>query len=340
MVRYLILALGLLFLCVGCNGDDDDDSVSGDDDATPDDDDDDATPDDDDATADDDDDATPPTFRGSCALDVKVGAFLIQHEPEYTVISGEVRDGVVPSAVLENVLEEDDCRLLMRNNPFCDPPCQPDETCDLDGDCIPYPINLDVGTVTITGLNKEVTMEPPGGGLPAMYYDTQMPHPGFDPGADIRLSASGNEIDGFELYGEGFAPLEIVEEPWIVRPGEPMEVHWTAATGEQVRILLRFNIDQHGTTPVEVWCDVEDTGSFSTPSSVMDALIGYGVTGFPTGNIYRRSVDSVDVETGCVELEVSSHLTGDLQVEGHIPCDSPDDCPKGMECDFMSGTCI
>jgi hypothetical protein len=339
MYRYLLLVLGLLLVGVACNGDDDDDSVAGDDDATAGDDDD-ATGDDDDDATGDDDDATPPTFRGPCALDVKVGSFLVLHEAEYTVISGEVRDSVVPANVLEEVVAEGDCKLLRRNNPFCDPPCQPDETCDMDGDCIPYPINLDVGTVTITGLNKEVAMEPPGGGLPALYYDTQMPHPGFDPGADIRLSASGNEIDGFQLFGEGFAPLEIADEPWVVREGQPMEVSWTAATGEQVRILLRFNIDQHGTTPVEVWCDVEDTGSFATPSSVMDALIGYGVTGFPAGNIYRHTMDSVDVETGCVEFEVSSHLAGDLQVEGHIPCDSPDDCPKGMECDYLSGTCI
>ena len=331
MYRFLLLSAWILLFAVSCSGGDDDDSVAGDDDATAD--------DDDDATA-DDDDATPPAFRGPCAQDVKVGAFLILHEPEYTVISGDVRDGVIPSTVREEVKAEGDCRLMRANNPFCDPPCQPDETCDLDGECIPYPVNLDVGTVTITGLNKEVVMEPPGGGLPALYYDTQMPHPGFDPGADIRLTASGNEIDGFQLYGEGFAPLEIPDEAWVVREGQPLDVSWTAAAGEQVRVLVRFNIDQHGTTPVEVWCDVEDTGSFSVPSSVMDALLGYGVSGFASGNIYRRTVDSVDTEVGCVEMEVSSHRSGDLQVEGHIPCDTPDDCPEDMECDFLTGTCV
>ena len=339
MHRFLVLPALLALFAVACDrAEGSDDDATADDDASGDDDtgDDDA----DDDSSETDDDTEPPTLRGACELADKVGAFVVQHEPEYTVVSGEVRDGVVPAAVLENVLTDGDCRLLRRPNPFCDPPCEPGQTCDLDGECIPYPLNLDVGTVTVVGLNKEVAMEPPGAGLPAVYYDTQMPHPGFDPGAAIRLDASGNAIDGFTLHGEGFAPLAIADEAWIVRPGQPLEVGWTTAAGEQVRILLRFNIDQHGTTPVEVWCDVDDTGSASVPAGVMDALIGYGVSGFPSGDAYRHTVDSADVEVGCVEFEVSSHVHGDLRVEGHIPCDSPDDCPEGMDCDIPTGTCI
>ena len=339
---HLLLLIGFAALAVSCNGAGDDDDTSSDDDTG----DDDSTADDDtgdDDTGDDDtgdDDTEPPVLRGACELAEKVGAFVVQHEPEYTAVSGEVRDGVVPIAVLENVMEQGGCRLLRRNNPFCDPPCDPGETCDLHGQCIPYPASVDVGTVTITGLNKEVVMEPPGDGLPASYYDTQMPHPGFDPGAAVRLDASGNEIAGFTMYGEGFAPLESADETWIVRPDEPLVVNWTVEAGDQVTILLRFNIDQHGTTPVEIWCDVEDSGTASIPSEVMNGLIAYGVSGFPSGDAYRRSLDSVDTEAGCVEFEISSHVHGDLAVEGHIPCDSPDDCPEGMECDIPTGTCI
>ncbi len=332
----LLLPTGFLVLALACDPGADDDDATGDDDAGDDDTGDDDTGDDDSG----DDDTTPPALRGACDLADKVGAFVVRHEPEYTAVSGEVQDGVVPIAVLENVLEIDDCRLMRRNVPFCEPACDPGETCDFDGQCIPYPSNLDVGTVTITGLNKEVVMEPPGEGYPASYFDTQMPHPGFDPGAAVQLDASGNEIPGFTLYGEGSAPISIPDDPWIVREDEPLEVTWTAESGDQVRILLRFNIDQHGATPVEVWCDVEDSGSASIPAEVMNGLIAYGVSGYPSGDAYRRSLDSVDTEVGCVEFEVSSHVHGDLQVEGHIPCDSPDDCPEGMECDIPTGTCI
>jgi len=338
MRRHLVHLVWILCFSLACNGEGDDDSASDDDDVTGDDD-----TQDDDVTGDDDsgdDDTSPPTLRGACALEDRVGWFVVQHEPEYSAVSGEVRDGVVPSAVLQNVLEQGDCRLLRADNPFCDPPCDWDETCDFDGTCIPYPSNLDVGTVTVTGLNKEVVMEPPGGGLPASYFDTQMPHPGFDPGATIQLDASGNDIAGFTLYGEGCEPLEIADEAWVVASGQPLEVSWTPAQGDQVRVLLRFNIDQHGTTPVEAWCEVEDTGTTSVPADVIDALVAYGVTGFPSAHVYRRSVDSVQVEVGCVEFEVYSHETAELQVEGHIPCDSPDDCPQGMVCDIPTGTCV
>ena len=339
MPKYLVHLVWFLCFVLSCNGTDDDDSgdddtgIPADDDAG---DDDTAIPDDDSG----DDDTEPPALRGACDLEDKVGWFVVQHEVEYTVVSGEVRDSVVPSAVLENVLEQGGCRLLRSNNPFCDPPCAWDETCDFDGDCIPYPTNLDVGTVTITGLNKEVSMEPPGGGLPASYFDTEMPHPGFEPGAAIQLDASGNDTAGFTLYGEGLAPLVASDDAWIVREDEPLEVLWTPSLGEQVHILLRLNIDQHGTTPVEVWCEVEDSGATSVPADVMNALLGYGVSGFASGNIYRRSVDSIQIDAGCVEFQVYSHLAAELQVDGHIPCDSPDDCPDGMVCDIPTGTCV
>ncbi|MBT3219868.1 MAG: hypothetical protein HN348_12330 [Proteobacteria bacterium] len=289
----------------------------------------------------DDDEWEVPTLKGECALKDKVGSFWAQHEQDYSVVSGEVRDGTVPSTILELMVEDGDCRLMRSNNPFCDPTCQPDEACDFDGSCIPYPVTIDVGTVKVDGLNKDVAMSPPGNGLPSVYYDTQMPHPGFEPGADVRLVAAGNEIDGFTLYGEGVAPIVIPDEPWLVSEGKDMLVTWTPDKAvKQARIFLRFNIDQHGSTPVSVWCDIADTGSYSVPSSVMDALIAYGVTGFPNGNIYRRSVDSVETSAGCVEFEVSSRITGTLNVEGHIPCDGPEDCPKGMICDLTIGTCV
>ena len=327
MSKYLLLSfLVVLFPAACVDGDDTDDTKPDDTDDTD--------------TDDTDDDWVVPTLNGACALEDKVGGFWVQHELTYSVVSGEVRDGTVPSTILEQVSAEGDCRLMRTNNPFCDPACQPDQTCDFDGECIPYPMTIDVGTVKVDGLKKEVQMDPPGSGLPAVYYDTQMPHPGFDEGADIRLVVAGNEIDGFTMYGEGVAPIVIPDEPWLVSEGKPMDVTWTAGSGEQARIFLRFNIDQHGTTPVSVWCELEDSGSYAVPSSVMDALIAYGVTGFPSGNIYRRSLDSIETSAGCVEFEVSSRVTGVLNVEGHIPCDGPEDCPKGMECDLEIGTCV
>ncbi len=319
--------LALALLVGGCPSDDDDDA---DDDAT----DDDAG--DDDLTDDDagDDDTEDPQYRGACALEDKIGFFVVQHEPDYTVVSGEVASGVVPVTILENVGEEGGCRLMRRNNPFCDPPCDPGETCDFDGSCIPYPEPRSVGNVSIDGLEKEVSMDPP------VYYDTQMPHPGFLPGSQVVLIASGGDYDGFAMWGRGVTPIATPDPNWVVRESQPLDVTWTPADSDPVAIHLRLNIDQHGNSPVTLVCDLPDTGSAQIPAALTDQLMGFGVTGFPSGNLYRRTVDHVDVADGCIQFEVFSHIQGNLQVEGHIPCDDPGDCPPEMDCDLEIGTCV
>ncbi len=328
-MRLLSLLSLLCLLLVACNGsgsDDDDDSGVADDD-------------DDDITGDDDDDDTVQLTepRGACELAVKVGSFEVQHETDYSMVYGVVADGVVPTTILENVGESGSCRLLRRNNPFCDPPCDPGFTCDHNGECIPYPNNMGVGTVDVFGLAKDVSMEPSGTNE---YYDTVMPHPAFEPGSAVRLEASGGDYAGFTLYGQGVSPVDTLDKVWVVRDGQALDITWTPADQEYAEIHLRLNIDQHGNSPVELVCDVPDSGSASIPGELTDALMGFGITGFPAGQIYRRTVDKVEVESGCVEFEVYSHLQGNLQVEGHIPCAGPDDCPEGMECDIPTGTCI
>ncbi len=275
-----------------------------------------------------------PVLRGPCALSQKVGFFQVQHEPDYSAVSGEVNDGVVPIKVLDQVASEGDCVLLQRNNPFCDPPCGPSETCDHDGSCIPYPLPKSGGQVSISGLNKAVELQPPS------YFDTQMPHPGFDPGAAIVLSAAGDEVGGFTLVGAGFAPVELSSGAWLVEAGEPLEVTWTAEAAGPARILLRLNIDQHGNSPVQVFCDLPDTGTATVPASLVDELLGFGVSGFPSGDLFRRTVDSVTIEYGCVEFLVFSHRQATVQVAGHIPCNDPDDCPPPLTCDLPTNTCI
>ena len=329
----LLLLLCMTFVSTGCESDDDD--AADDDDTGDDDDDETGDDDDDDDDNDDDDDDTIPELRGGCDLATKIGTFQVQHETDYSSVYGEVADGVVPVTVLENVLDDGTCRLLKRNNPFCDPPCDPGFTCDFDGSCIPYPLPQDAGTVSIDGLEKEVEMVFPN------YWDTQMPHPPFTPGAAIHLNAAGATVEPFTLHGEGLTPIEIdEEETWIVRDGEELTVNWTPANEEHTHIRLQFNIDQHGNTPITLFCDLDDTGTYNVSVEMLEGLIGNGVSGFPSGKVYRQTLDSVEIDGGCVEFQVYSHIVGNLQVEGHIPCDEPDDCPEGMECDYATNTCI
>src|SRR4029079_5171479 len=145
--------------------------------------------------------------------------------------------------------QEGDCTLLQRKNPFCSPACGPSEACNQSGACEPYPLRKSVGAVGVAGLQKAVSMSPPD------YYDTDMPHPAFLPGAAIKLKAEGGDYPGFTLYGQGFAPIVIPTEMWVIKMGEPLTITWTPdSSSELATVRIRLNIDQHGNSPVELVC--------------------------------------------------------------------------------------
>jgi hypothetical protein len=276
------------------------------------------------------------TLDGACPLETKVGTFNLIMEPLYTTFSGTVADGVVPISVLENVGEGSGCTLLRRNNPFCDPGCAPTETCDFDGTCLPYPQNHDVGTVTITGLLQPVMEEPT---MPSLeYFDTNLMHPAFDPGAEIFLSATGGDYRPFELTGLGVAMIEPTIDELVMDETMPLSVEWTPV-GNAGTIRVELSVDQHGATPVKMVCESEDTGSLEIPADLVAQFTGFGVTGYPSATYFRETVDSVDITPGCVEFGVRARATGGLSVVGHTPCDSQDDCPDGEVCNLKIQTC-
>ncbi len=302
--------------------------------------DDDDSADDDDDDDGDDDDGDPATIplAGPCDLADRRGGFVVEAYEDYSIVDGKVEDGTVPLSVLEQVLADAGCRLMKRNNPFCDPPCAADETCDHDGTCIPYPEPLDLGTVTVSGLSEPVSMEPVMPGY--SYFDTSMPHPAFEPMALVTLKTSGGALDPFGLHGVGVHPLTVAGEGWVVEEGQPLAVAWTPPDGaSRSTVDLRLNIDQHGISPITVWCEFEDDGAGEIPATVIQGLFDAGVSGFPNGALSRRTADSVMVGGGCVDLSVASPRVVDVDVAGYIPCDGEEDCPEGLDCNLDTGLC-
>lgn len=280
----------------------------------------------------------PISLDGTCAMGTAIGTFVVEAQDEFSLVDGAVADGVVPVSILEEVGREGDCVLWRRNNPFCDPPCLAGDTCDHDGQCIPFPANQDVGTVTVTGLAEPVEMTPlqPGN----RYSFTDLPNPAFAPGAEIRLRSSEGTYGRLALDGRGFSPLLPGDDTWLLAPGQALAVHWDAAgAAEGTRVGLRITVDQHGNTPVTLSCDVPDTGSAQIAASLVDALLDAGISGFPNGRITRATTDRADVRDGCVELRVGSPRSVDVRVDGHIPCDNADECPEGQTCDLAENTC-
>lgn len=277
------------------------------------------------------------SLDGPCARDRRLGSFEVALRLDVSTVTGEVRDGVIPVTILEETRAEGDCTLLRRNNPFCDPACTPGETCDFDGTCIPFPERQDVGVVSITGLSTAVELSPLE---PGNDYFTQIEHPGFAPGDLIELTSTDGHYGRLRMHGYGSAPIAPAGDMWTMAEASALSIAWDApASPSESRVVVRIQIDEHGTTPVALHCDFVDTGAAEIPSTMIDELIGTAVSGYPSATIARRTADSMDVDDGCVEFIASTPRTHPLRVIGYTPCENDTHCPEGQTCDVPNQTC-
>jgi Cys-rich repeat protein len=60
--------------------------------------------------------------------------------------------------------------------------------------------------------------------------------------------------------------------------------------------------------------------------------MSYGVTGFPAGDLLRRTADSTPIGGGCIDLVASSSRFAQVTIEGYTPCRSDGECPEGQTC--------
>ncbi len=278
------------------------------------------------------------SLDGMCSLAERHGGFVLQSYESYSIIDGSVADGVIPITVLYEGTTVDVCTLWEKPNPFCDPPCDNGDVCDLDDTCIAYPESQDLGTVSMTGLDVEVAMDPVSPGY--SYFHTSLPHPAFQPESLITLFTGSGAYEPVKLHGFGVADLVPIDELWLVEEGVDLAVSWEpGAEGSRSEVEFSLNIDQHGVTPNTVVCVFEDDGAGTVPAAVIDELIGAGVTGFPNGTLSRRTADKVAVGSGCMDFEISSPRGVDVRVDGYVPCFSDRDCPKGQTCNLDIQIC-
>ncbi len=288
-------------------------------------------------TASDPDPETVP-LNGACDLEDDLGGFMVVAETDYSYVTGTVSNGVVPATILEEIQAEGDCLLMLRDNPYCDPPCDAGETCDFDGSCIPYPETQDLGQVAIVGLEEAVAMDPMEPGF--NYFDTDVPHPAFLPGNLVTLRTEGGAYEALELYGVGVDLLEPGEEDLAITEGQALLITWNPPQGtSRSTVRLELTIDQHGNTPISLWCEFQDTGSGEIPADLVTGLVEAGVSGFPNASLNRHTVDSAQVADGCVDFEISSPRFPDVSVSGYTPCYSDKDCPPGESCNELLEIC-
>ncbi len=281
-----------------------------------------------------------PTLDGACSLAERYGGFsaAVYQDLGYSYVEGSVTDGVVPIDVREEVIAEGECRLMRRNVPYCHPACGAEETCNQDGYCIDYPVEQDLGSVTVTGLLDAVSMDPISPGY--SYFDTGLSHPAFETGAVIELTTGAGAYDPVTLQGVGVELLQLTSSQVELQEGADLPLVWTPPSGAVIgHVRLDLNIDQHGSTPINVWCEFEDDGAGTVSALLIDELMGAGVTGFPSATLTRRTMDRAAVGDGCMDLAVATPRTLEVDVLGYTPCISDADCPEGQSCNEALQVC-
>jgi hypothetical protein len=280
------------------------------------------------------DDGRPLSYE-PCPAGERVGSFVIELTDAYTSVGGKVFDAVAPRDVPVEVSSEGDCTLfttpVMQCNPACDPSAQ---VCGAGNQCLPQPRARDVGDVTVRGLLVPLRLQP--NDVTKAYTNpasAQLPQPGFEPGARLRLSSSGGDYAPIDLSGWGVSLLQGVSNPVAVQAGQGVPVSWQAPQDPgPARVHLNLNINHHGSSTNWIECDVPDSGSASVPAGLVDTLLARGQSGFPTLTVTRRSASSTQIEPGCVELLVSSESISDVQLDDIQSCSRADDCAPGQSC--------
>lgn len=192
---------------------------------------------------------------------------------EYSRILGTFRDGAFPSAH-DEVMREGACRLLTYEPVSCDPICTDGLCVDTD-QCAPYPAQLSAGTLTLTGLYDDLELTPEQG-----RYWHQDGVDLYAPGATVTVSASGADVDAFDL--SVVAPGG--DNPTVDRAGTldfprfsmgaGYTFTWTPVDpGSRVRLWMAADVAHGQPYAAIVECDAPDTGSLSIPAGILDGYI-------------------------------------------------------------------
>lgn len=270
-----------------------------------------------------------------CAAEDAVGQFVIELASDYTRVGGQIFDGVLPTRVPRELGREQECRLVEVVPTSCSPACPvATEICDRNQSCVPLPVARDVGTVNVTGLALPLAMK--ANAVTHSYTNPAqppLPHPGFAPGADLRVGSSGGDYAPFVLRGWGVSGLTLAPEPIAVSAGAPVALAWSPpSSAGPARLHVTLNINHHGSSNAWIECDFPDTGTAQIPAALVDGLMAKGRSGFPTLTASRRSATSVEIEPGCIDLLVVSEVPSGVDVDGIISCNTSAECPDGQSC--------
>lgn len=260
--------------------------------------------------------------------------------PGITSMQGAVRTGPLNEPVVwEERDAVGDCILRVPTVPVCDPACGTAAGCVADDVCKDHPTPLDVGAVTVTGLETEdgvteFTINPTGPNhnylVPA---SVKLLYPPTTEGGAVSISAEGGEVDAFTIESFGVSAVEVPNmDPIPIDRDLPLDLDWMAGGSDASEMAILVDISHHGGAKGKIQCIVADSGSASIDASLVTQLIDLGVAGFPTVKLTRRAVGSAGTSYGRVDLTVLSDIELPLSVPGVVSCGGDEDCEDGQTC--------
>ncbi len=274
---------------------------------------------------------------------ILVGAFQVAlkkptDEAGFTSIAGRLFDGPSPANIgWEPGSEVDGCQLFEPRVPFCSPSCGGSAVCVEDDTCQDYPAAHSAGVVSVTGIRTEAgentfEMSPIAENYQAP-AGTTLAYPPFDEGDVVTLSAAGDYFAAFEIEARGIAPLSLSTDDAIALDESAGAVlAWSAPADATTSVHVKLDISHHGGSKGKIECDVPDTGAVTIAPSLISELLGLGVSGYPTVVVSRENIGSAIIESGRVDLVISSSVERAVAIEGLTSCTGDADCPDGQTC--------
>jgi hypothetical protein len=263
----------------------------------------------------------------------------------YTSIIGKIYSGEYPSDVIETPISSGGgCTTYKFSRHSCiDVTCTSSQACAGPEDCRDVPRLVSVGTVSLTGIGADPLK------LSAVnnnyQYPNDVPYPGFDEGATITLSASGDHYPAFMISTTGVTPAALEANEYRLAGGQPLLVKWEPGTNPDAEVTIGLNISRHGGSAGYLECEAEDSGSFTIPAEPIQAPIDLGVAGFPQLRFSRWTRGVTEVPGGTIRLELSAVAIPALEVEGYCSCFDSSDCGSCSDstksvCDPVRKLCL
>jgi hypothetical protein len=208
----------------------------------------------------------------------------------------------------ELVAQAGECALYRRDLGPCDESCDGDCGGAAPGICLPFPRYASAGEISVTGVVEDLALQfvEPGYYVP----ETQPEGNLFEPGAGIRVAASGGDFPAFEMEARGVADLADDEIPELVLDDDrDHTVTWNAGDDEATGFQLVLRTGWHG-GPYETMliCEAPDEGRLEISRTLIRMLPRFGLDGSlaPHPSVAARFTRRVvETEVGAVELLVA-----------------------------------